>query len=157
MRPSRWCFGSFVCLSLYFFMPALQAEVPKDTLVQAWQIDDLITLDPAEVFEFSGAEYAANVYDRLVTYPPDDVSNLQQQGWNDTVSSLRVRLDFARVTRPEAEAIVLRAYQAVLGRDPDPAAQGWVERVMRDRWTQRDVERELRRSAEFRNRRPPQD
>ncbi len=74
---SRWGFGSFVCLSLYFYMPALQAEVPKDTLVQAWQIDDLITLDPAEVFEFSGAEYAANVYDRLVTYPPDDVSNLQ--------------------------------------------------------------------------------
>jgi hypothetical protein len=67
---SRWGFGSFVCLSLYFYMPALQAEVPKDTLVQAWQIDDLITLDPAEVFEFSGAEYAANVYDRLVTYRP---------------------------------------------------------------------------------------
>jgi peptide/nickel transport system substrate-binding protein len=77
MRPSRWYFGSFVCLSLYVFMPALHAETPKDTLVQAWQIDDLITLDPAEVFEFSGAEYAANVYDRLVTYPVDDVSNLQ--------------------------------------------------------------------------------
>ena len=41
------------------------------------QIDDLITLDPAEVFEFTGAEYAANVYDRLVTYPPDDVEDLQ--------------------------------------------------------------------------------
>ena len=48
MRPSRWYFGSFVCLSLYVFMPALHAETPKDTLVQAWQIDDLITLDPAE-------------------------------------------------------------------------------------------------------------
>ena len=45
--------------------------------MQAWQIDDLISLDPAEVFEFTGAEYAANVYDRLVTYPPDDVTNLQ--------------------------------------------------------------------------------
>jgi peptide/nickel transport system substrate-binding protein len=77
MRPSPWCFGSFVCLALHFFMPALHAEVPKDTLVQAWQIDDLITLDPAEVFEFSGAEYAANVYDRLVTYPVDDVTKLQ--------------------------------------------------------------------------------
>jgi peptide/nickel transport system substrate-binding protein len=53
------------------------AETPRDTLVQAWQIDDLITLDPAEVFEFSGAEYAANVYDRLVTYPPDDVADLR--------------------------------------------------------------------------------
>ena len=43
------------------------------------QIDDMITLDPAEVFEFTAAEYAANVYDRLVTYPPDDVANLQGQ------------------------------------------------------------------------------
>lgn len=53
------------------------AETPADTLVQAWQIDDLITLDPAEIFEFSGAEYGAQVYDRLVTYPVDDVENLQ--------------------------------------------------------------------------------
>ena len=58
-------------------MPALQAETPPDTLVMANQIDDMITLDPAEVFEFTAAEYAANVYDRLVTYPPDDVENLQ--------------------------------------------------------------------------------
>jgi peptide/nickel transport system substrate-binding protein len=53
------------------------AETPQDSLVMAFQIDDLITLDPAEVFEFTGAEYAANVYDRLVTYPVDDVSNLR--------------------------------------------------------------------------------
>ena len=45
----------------------------RDAGGHAWswriQIDDMITLDPAEVFEFTGAEYAANVYDRLVTYP----------------------------------------------------------------------------------------
>ena len=58
-------------------MPALHAKTPGDTLVMANQIDDLITLDPAEVFEFTGAEYAANVYDRLVTYPADDVEDLQ--------------------------------------------------------------------------------
>src|SRR5919109_1970104 len=56
---------------------AAMAETPQDSLVMAFQIDDLITLDPAEVFEFSGAEYAANVYDRLVTYPVDDVTKLQ--------------------------------------------------------------------------------
>ena len=75
--PGRLRFGILAFLALYFFMPALQAATPKDTLVMANQIDDIITLDPAEVFEFSGAEYAANVYDRLVTYPPDDVENLQ--------------------------------------------------------------------------------
>src|ERR671918_3083413 len=53
------------------------AKTPEDSLVMALQIDDLITLDPAEVFEFSGAEYAANVHDRLVTYPVDDVEDLR--------------------------------------------------------------------------------
>jgi peptide/nickel transport system substrate-binding protein len=77
MTRSRLLFGGFVFLAMYFFMPALRAETPQDTLVMASQIDDIITLDPAEVFEFSGAEYAANVYDRLVTYPPDDVEKLQ--------------------------------------------------------------------------------
>ena len=53
------------------------AETPQDSLVMALQIADLITLDPAEVFEFTGAEYAANVYDRLVTYPVDEVADLR--------------------------------------------------------------------------------
>lgn len=64
-------------LPLSLTMPSALAETPNDTLVQAWQIDDLITLDPAEIFEFSGAEYGAQVYDRLITYPVDDVEDLQ--------------------------------------------------------------------------------
>ncbi len=76
-RLERLLFGAFVTASLYFFMPALHAATPKNTLVMAIQIDELITLDPAEVFEFTGAEYAANVYDRLMTYPPDNVEDLR--------------------------------------------------------------------------------
>lgn len=45
---------------------AAEAKTPKDTLVMAWVIDDIISLDPAEIYEFSGAEYMANTYDRLV-------------------------------------------------------------------------------------------
>ena len=56
------------------------------------------------------------------------------------------------MTRDRAEEIVRRAYQAVLRRDPDPNSSGYVNRVLRDRWTQQDVERELRKSAEYRNR-----
>ena len=41
------------------------AQTPKDTIVMAKQIDDIITLDPAEAFEFSGVEVGANVYDIL--------------------------------------------------------------------------------------------
>lgn len=86
----------------------------------------------------------------------DDIDNLQFENWNDAISSLEVKLDFARVTRDEAEEIVRRAYQNVLRRDPDAGARGYVDRVLRDRWTQGDVERELRKSPEYRNR-PGQD
>jgi peptide/nickel transport system substrate-binding protein len=71
--------ASLLVALLAAFATAAHAATPQNTLVMANQIDDVITLDPAEVFEFTAAEYAANVYDRLVTYPPDDVANLQ--GW----------------------------------------------------------------------------
>lgn len=43
-----------------------QAQTPKDTIVMAKQIDDIITLDPAEAFEFSGVEVVTNLYDKLI-------------------------------------------------------------------------------------------
>ena len=49
-----------------------------------------------------------------------------------------------------AEEIVRRAYQEVLRREPDAASRSYVDRVLRDNWSQNDVERELRRSAEYR-------
>ena len=52
-----------------------------------------------------------------------------------------------------AQEIVRRAYLSVLRREPDAAAEGYVNGVWRDNWSQQDVERELRRSDEFRNRR----
>ncbi len=64
-------------LAVVAALPAARAATPKDMLVIANQIDDLITLDPAQVFEFSGAEVQAQIYDRLVTYPVDNVENLQ--------------------------------------------------------------------------------
>lgn len=55
---------------------AAQAATPADTLVQALQIDDIITLDPAELFEFSTAEIAGNTYERLFSYDYKDVSKI---------------------------------------------------------------------------------
>ena len=52
------------------------AATPKDALVMAYSIDDIITLDPAEIFEFSGAEYSANTNDRLIAYDVKDVTNI---------------------------------------------------------------------------------
>ncbi|MCV0394726.1 MAG: ABC transporter substrate-binding protein [Rhizobiaceae bacterium] len=53
-----------------------KAETPPDTLVMAWQFDDIISLDPAEVFEFSAAEIMGNTYERLIGYDVEDVSDI---------------------------------------------------------------------------------
>ena len=50
------------------------AQTPSDTLVIAKYISDLITLDPAEVYEATGGEVVNNVYERLVTFDPSDFS-----------------------------------------------------------------------------------
>jgi len=70
----RW-FLIVMALVMVFSTPAI-AATPADTLVMAWQFDDIITLDPAEIFEFSGAEFAGNAYDRLIGYEVDDVSKI---------------------------------------------------------------------------------
>jgi peptide/nickel transport system substrate-binding protein len=77
LRPSAIGLAAALVLPWSLAAPSALAETPKDTLVLAYQIDDIITLDPAEIFEFAGAEYGAQVYDRLITYPVDDVENLQ--------------------------------------------------------------------------------
>jgi peptide/nickel transport system substrate-binding protein len=66
----------FLVILFFFTVHLAQAATPKDTLVMANKIDDIITLDPAEIFEFSGAEYAANTYDRLINYDVDNVSDI---------------------------------------------------------------------------------
>jgi hypothetical protein len=55
-------------------------------------------------------------------------------------------------SRAKAQSIVRRAYRSVLNREPDPASEGYVEHILRDGWSQADIERDLRRSAEYRNR-----
>ena len=52
------------------------ADTPKDTVVMAKQIDDIISLDPAEAYEFSGIEVINNVYDRLIRYEAEDLKTM---------------------------------------------------------------------------------
>jgi|AraplaMF_Col_mMF_1032025.scaffolds.fasta_scaffold00042_66 peptide/nickel transport system substrate-binding protein len=62
-----------------FAMGMAQAATPKDTLVMAFAIDEIISLDPADIYEFSSSEYMANTYDRLVTINPEKTSELKFQ------------------------------------------------------------------------------
>ncbi len=53
------------------------AATPKDTVIMAKQIDDIISMDPAESFEFSGSEAIGNIYERLIGYDLKNVSQLK--------------------------------------------------------------------------------
>jgi len=82
-------------------------------------------------------------------------SRIIDDGWSEAQvrETLRKSPEFHEknsMTRERASEVVRRAYRSVLGRDPDAASSGYVDRVMRDKWTQSDVERELRKSPEYR-------
>ena len=84
---------------------------------------------------------------------------VKTKGWTeaDVRTALRDSPEYREkntMTEAKAREVVARAYQSVLGRDPDPGADVYVQKVWREKWTERDVANELRKSDEFRNRRP---
>ncbi|MDB5526484.1 MAG: peptide transporter substrate-bindinhypothetical proteinotein [Rhizobium sp.] len=54
----------------------VQAATPATALVVAENIDDIVSIDPAEAYEFSSGEYVTQTYDRLVQYDAPDVQKL---------------------------------------------------------------------------------
>jgi hypothetical protein len=85
-------------------------------------------------------------------------SRIIDDGWTEEQvrNSLRNSPEYRdkiTMTRAKAQEIVRRAYLAVLKREPDAAgSEGYINSVLRDNWSQQDVERELRKSPEFRGR-----
>ncbi len=71
--------GSLAAVAILASSVAAQAKTPADTLVMAYVIDDMISLDPAEIYEFTASEYMANTYDRLVVIDPANPSQLKLQ------------------------------------------------------------------------------
>ena len=85
-------------------------------------------------------------------------NRMMNEGWSESQvrDALRTSPEYGtknRMTQQKAEQIVAAAYRSVLNRQPDSGSRGYVEKVFRDKWTQADVERELRKSDEYRNRR----
>ncbi len=76
MKPRPSMAACLAALTLAWLGTAAWAATPKDTVVMAKQIDDIITLDPAEAYEFSGIEVITNVYDRIVRYEAEDLSKM---------------------------------------------------------------------------------
>jgi TorA maturation chaperone TorD len=110
--------------------------------------------------EKSAERVVRRVYREVLNREPDPqgLANFRNQilnhGWDesDVRDAIKKSPERRELTRAQAEDIVTRAYRAVLKRDADKAGmQGFVDRVIRDRWTQADVEQELRKSDEYRN------
>src|SRR5208282_909268 len=72
----RTLMASGAALTLTSAIPAAWAATPKDTVVFASQIDDLITFDPGEAYEISAQIIASDIYDRLVRYEAEDMTKL---------------------------------------------------------------------------------
>ncbi|TCQ10363.1 peptide/nickel transport system substrate-binding protein [Rhizobium sp. PP-F2F-G36] len=68
--------GAAIALIMTAAAPAY-AATPADTLVQAWAIDDIISMDPGEAFEISTAEITANTYSLLVRLDLSDTSKVK--------------------------------------------------------------------------------
>jgi hypothetical protein len=103
-------------------------------------------------------------YQDLLNREPDNAgmrlyrSRVIDDGWSETQvrDAIRASPEFRTanmMTREKAEEIVRRAYRAVLNREPDRGSQPYVDKVLRDRWTEEDVARELRKSDEYRRKR----
>jgi hypothetical protein len=97
---------------------------------------------------------------RVIT---SDVNDFRRLEFNDRLSSFSVDAGrFARgnvyngqgsrLSYREAQSMVREAYQSVLLRDPDAGGlRSWTDQVMANNWTQRDLERAMRQSDEYRD------
>jgi peptide/nickel transport system substrate-binding protein len=80
--------------------PAL-AEIPRDVVVMAKRIDDIVSLDPAEAYEFSDEEAIANLYDHLLDYDPahpEAIRGALARSWGVDADGMRYRFTL----RPDA-------------------------------------------------------
>ena len=67
------CAAALVCA---FAAAPARAATPAHTFVMAKDIADVITMDPAEVFELTTGEVIANLYDRIMMFEPENLQAL---------------------------------------------------------------------------------
>jgi peptide/nickel transport system substrate-binding protein len=109
--------------------PGAFAATPKDTLVEGFSFDDIISMDPAEAYELSAAEVTGNSYSLLVRLNIADTSKIEgdlAQSW--TVSDdhltytfkLKPDLKFASGNPITADDVAY-SFERVIKLDKSPA------------------------------------
>jgi hypothetical protein len=104
-------------------------------------------------------------YEDILARQPDTAGlslyrgRIIDDGWSekDVREALRNSPEYKQkstMTRQKAEEIVRQAYLSELQREPDAGSRQYVDKVLRDHWSEQDVARELRKSPEYRNKHP---
>jgi hypothetical protein len=140
----------------YFCVPAGEniGRVPDD---MNDRISSIRIFGRAEVVVFRDVRFGGGA-----TRFGRNIRDLRDENWNDRISSVRIEIpgrdgDFrdsggrSEGETAKAREMVRRAYLSVFQREPDPAAEGWVDNVLRNHWSETDLERELRNTPEYRD------
>ena len=166
MKPMRLMLAASA-LALMAGATTLEAKSPPNVLVVAKNIDDIVSLDPAQAYEFTSGEIVANIYDRLIEYDPTDIEKIAPglaESW--TVSDdgetftfkLRQGAKFAsgNPVRPEDVVFSLRRVITLnkapafiltqFGWKPDNVKQ-MVRRSLTPRWPSRSLRHSRRPSC----------
>ncbi len=107
------------------------AATASDTLVYAHDITDMISLDPAVAYEFSGVLVAQNIYDTLVAFEGEDLTTLKPrlaQSWTirdggsrwQVAFKLRPGVKFS-TGRPVTAKAVAFSFDRVIALNKSPA------------------------------------
>ncbi|WP_353476494.1 ABC transporter substrate-binding protein (plasmid) [Salipiger sp. H15] len=92
------------------------ADTPPNMLVIAQRIDDVKTMDPAESFEFTGADISRNVYEPLVDFDPLDLDAGYQP---KLAESWEVSEDGTQITFKMADGHVFSTGNPVTAKDAE--------------------------------------
>jgi peptide/nickel transport system substrate-binding protein len=134
-------------LAAAFVAGAALAQTPPGVLVVAKNIDDIVSLDPAQAYEFTSGEVVSNIYSRLVQINPADLSKLDPdlaESWTvsedgkSIVFKLRAGATFSSGNPVRPEDVVFSFKRVVLLKKPPSfilAQLGWtadsIDRMVR--------------------------
>lgn len=132
-----------------YFCVAGGGEVAAMTEDTNDKISSIRVFGGAEVTVFSDVRFAG-ASSRFA----GDVRNLKDQGWDDRISSVRVR-PTAGNGGADVDRMITRAYQEILNRDPDPQGMTlYRNRMLREGWSDDRVRDALKGSPEYRAKGP---
>ncbi|MGL4811748.1 MAG: ABC transporter substrate-binding protein, partial [Beijerinckiaceae bacterium] len=150
MISIRTLIRASACAALLAAAPLALAKTPANVLVVAKNIDDIVSLDPGQAYEFTSGEVVVNMYDRLIQYNPDNLEKLDPalaESWTVSpdgktiVFKLRSGVKFSSGNPLRAEDVVF-SFKRVIQLKKAPAFI-----LAQFGWTPENVEQMVRKTG----------